>query len=296
TDAPDPFEAPEEAEAPAERPDPASDQAEAPAETEQNEPSEAPADTVESSVLSDLDSAEPGPLKETEADDPSSSEVQEAKDASLGDVRRDELSAELRPDDASGVELERTSTSEPAETQSEARAGVAEHAPFPGDALFDPGMHHGALKERYRAGVEDPRGLFGADDRDKTEREIAKRLAQEGWHVAPREADHASGESNPDAMVRRFPEDEGTVTEFKHLDRGTPTAVKRNILDAGEQVGTHGGGDVVIDGREIGLNEEDAERGYRRAVGQAAAHDQAMPANTYFIFDNNKMKKIEYRK
>ncbi|MFG3430338.1 hypothetical protein [Streptomyces californicus] len=243
----------------------------------------------------DLDSAKPGPLKEPEAEDPSSFEAQEANDTSLRETGRDEPSTELRPDDASGIKPERTSTSEPAETQSETRAGVAEHAPIPGDASFDPGMHHGALKEKYRSGVEDPRRLFDAEDRGKTERQTAERLAQEGWHVAPREADHAGGKSNPDAMVRRYPEDKGTVTEFKNLKSGTPTSIKRNIIEAGDQVGKHGGGDVVIDGRAVGLSEEKAERGYRRAAGQAKSHRQAMPASTYFILGDNEIKKIEYK-
>ncbi|NGO47289.1 hypothetical protein [Streptomyces ureilyticus] len=166
-----------------------------------------------------------------------------------------------------------------------------------GEAGFDPGKHRGALETEFRPGVEDPRGLFDGEDRDDGERKMADRLASEGWHIAPREADHTYYKlKNPDAMVRRDSADEGTVTDFKCLRRNSPNAVKRNVIEGGEQVDYYGGGDVVIDGRDVGLDAATARRGYVKAVGQARQHGQSMPDNSYFILGDNTMLKIEYER
>jgi hypothetical protein len=53
--------------------------------------------------------------------------------------------------------------------------------------------------------------------------------------------------------------------------------VKNEIMTAAEQLEQYGGGDLVLDGRAIGLDQALAEKGLKRALGQARAHDSALP-------------------
>jgi len=101
--------------------------------------------------------------------------------------------------------------------------------------------------------------------------------------------DNVDGLTNPDSVVRRTPDDPGTITELKTLDSGSSSAVKDNIIDAGRQVEPHGGGDAVIDGRAAGLTEEEARRGFGRAVGQARVHGQTMPDRVHIILGDGRM-------
>ena len=126
---------------------------------------------------------------------------------------------------------------------------------------FDPAFHRGALGVEFTPGVHDPQGTF-----EPKELDVAKRLEKEGWRVDARLADHGSGDKNPDSMVRRSPADRGVEVEFKTLRSGNADAIKRNILDASKQIPP--GGEVVIDGRHVGLEEAAALRAFRRAVGQ----------------------------
>jgi hypothetical protein len=143
--------------------------------------------------------------------------------------------------------------------------------PRPGDADFDPAFHPGAMGEHYQPGVFDPANEFT----DK-ERAIADRLAEDGEMVNQRPTDHgASGQRNPDTMVRTGPGDPGRITEFKTLESDSNSAIQRNILQSGEQAG--GDGAVVIDGRQVGLTRDVAVRGYQRAVGNSLAHGKTMP-------------------
>ncbi len=146
-----------------------------------------------------------------------------------------------------------------------------ETPPGPGDNGFDPGEHHGELGKAFSPGCHDPEGRF-----DDKERRIADRLTDDGASVHPRlRDDTVQNKQNPDSMVRASPEDPGTVTEFKTLQSADSAAVQRNILKAGKQVEPYGGGDAVIDGRDVQLTADAAQRGYARAVGQA--RDKGMP-------------------
>ncbi|MEV6490821.1 hypothetical protein AB0M20_19715 [Actinoplanes sp. NPDC051633] len=158
--------------------------------------------------------------------------------------------------------------------------------PRPGDQDFDPGKHRGELHDAFRAGVHDPDRLFNV-----TEHRIADRLAEDGASVHPRERDDTvPGKKNPDAMVRNSPDDVGTITEFKTLKSADSSAVRRNILDAAEQVDQYGGGNVVIDGRGVNLTDESAGRGYARAVGQAKQMDLPMPERVEIIMGDGSIK------
>jgi len=155
--------------------------------------------------------------------------------------------------------------------------GIPPHHPYPsprhGDTGFDPGEHRGALGNEFHPGCHDPGDLF-----NRQERRIADRLVTEGASVHPRRRDDTvERKKNPDAMVRTGPDDAGTVTEFKHLDEPGTATLRRAIVNAGRQVAPYGGGDAVIDARDVELTAVDARRGYARAVGQAKAHGQTMP-------------------
>jgi hypothetical protein len=118
------------------------------------------------------------------------------------------------------------------------------------------------------------------------EHAIAERLALDGKMVHARERiDDVQGLKNPDAMVRSGPDDPGSVTEFKTLKAASSGAVRRNILEAGEQTSDL----AVLDGRSVGLTEEDARRGYARAVGQARMHGQDVPKTVRVVTGNGRI-------
>ncbi|WP_433005908.1 hypothetical protein [Kribbella sp. CA-294648] len=127
---------------------------------------------------------------------------------------------------------------------------------------FDPAFEPRVLGDDFAPGVHDPLNKFLASEQD-----TAERLAAEGWRVDGRLEDHtAQHKKNPDSMVRKHRADRGTVVEFKTPTSGAANAIKRNINDASEQVLP--AGEVVIDGRKVGLTEGDALRAFRRACGQ----------------------------
>jgi len=191
--------------------------------------------------------------------------------------RSDELKALL----ATGKPGTRTGEPGPASAAPEGKNAA-------GAAGFDAGTERRALGGDFRSGVDDAAGLF----MDK-ERAIADVLAAEGRMVHPRRrADDVSGLSNPDAMVRTGPDDPGVVTEFKTPESASSGSVRANILAAGGQVGKHGGGDVVIDGRPSGLTEEIARQGYARAAGQARQHGSAMPEHVRVILADGTMLEL----
>lgn len=99
------------------------------------------------------------------------------------------------------------------------------------------------------------------------ERAIGDRLAEEGWRVDARRPDHTVDNlKNPECMLRKDGTDEGLIAEYKTLESDSNNAVKRNINAASEQVPADG--EVVIDGRAVGLTEENAARAWKRAVLQ----------------------------
>lgn len=142
-----------------------------------------------------------------------------------------------------------------------------------------PNVYFGPLGKDFTPGVVDPDELFSPK-----ERAIGDYFADRGVHVEPVKPVHDENKlTNPDSVFRWSPEDRGTLTEMKTLESADSTAVRRDILDAGQQLDQHGGGAVVIDGRNVGLTEADARRGYARAVGQAAQQQKPLPHTVYVI-------------
>ncbi|MFG1909947.1 hypothetical protein [Kribbella sp. NPDC048928] len=130
-------------------------------------------------------------------------------------------------------------------------------------AGFDPAFHHQGLGRDFAPGVHDPDGALIYD-----EPAVAERLEQEGWRVDARPEDQrVQGTRNPDAMVRKDPSDVGRITEFKTLGSSSPAAAKRAINHGSGQVPPVDG-EVVVDGRNVGLTEQAARAAYRGARAQ----------------------------
>lgn len=137
-------------------------------------------------------------------------------------------------------------------------------------ADFDPAFDARPLDVDFEPGVYGPDETF-----EPHELLIAERLAEEGWRVDVRPADHSrQHHKNPDLMVRRSASSRGVVVEFKTPTSLKNSAVKRNMNRGSGQSGTDG--EVVIDGRWIGLSEEDAERAFRRASSQPGSRVASM--------------------
>ncbi|MEU4242405.1 WXG100 family type VII secretion target [Actinoplanes sp. NPDC026619] len=137
-----------------------------------------------------------------------------------------------------------------------------------GEPGFDPGNHKSPLGSDFKAGVEDPEGRLLSH-----EKPIAEYLADKGEMVHARTPDDSPDVKNPDVMVRKGPDDPGTVTEFKSMLKQTEdpsNALKDDILEAADQVDQKGGGGVVVDGRPIGLTDEQAQAAYDRILGREA--------------------------
>jgi hypothetical protein len=127
---------------------------------------------------------------------------------------------------------------------------------------FDPALDLRPLGPDFTPGVHDPLNRF-----QSKEREIADRLEREGWRIDARPEDHTvQNVSSPDATVRKRAAEAGVVVEFKTPEGSAARTVKRNIVTASGQVFPHG--EVVIDGRNIGLTDEVADRAFRMARGQ----------------------------
>ncbi|ADB33624.1 hypothetical protein Kfla_4606 [Kribbella flavida DSM 17836] len=148
---------------------------------------------------------------------------------------------------------------------------------------FDPAFEPRAFGDDFRPGVHDPQNSFLAK-----ELAVAKRLEQEGWRIDARVPDHGSGEKNPDTMVRRSGADAGVKIEFKTLRSGSSEAVKRNVLDGSEQVLPDG--ELVIDGRDVGLAEAVVDRSMR-AFGQPG---RTVAAVVHFILADGRL--VTYKK
>jgi hypothetical protein len=150
-----------------------------------------------------------------------------------------------------------------------------------GETEFDPAFEPRALGVDFAPGVHDPSKSFLPKEVD-----VAERLELEGWRIDARPEDHGSGETNPDAMVRKDAADRGTVVEFKTLDSRANVAVRRNVNNAADQAD-----EAVIDGRKVDLGFDDALRGFRRACGQEG---KTVPSVVHFILGDGRL--ITYEK
>lgn len=142
-------------------------------------------------------------------------------------------------------------------------------------AALDPASR-GALGPLFRAGVHETPATPLAPH----QRPVAHLLASEGESVHPR-----SGALGPGALVRADPADPGRLTQLARPEAATTAAVEDEILEAGGRLARHGGGDLVLDGRAVGLRVDTAGDGLSRAVERASAQGLALPTSIRFVFD-----------
>ncbi|HEY3561575.1 MAG TPA: hypothetical protein VGL05_29120 [Kribbella sp.] len=151
---------------------------------------------------------------------------------------------------------------------------------------FDPAFHHKALGDEWAPGVHDPEGKFF-----EKERATADRLEEEGWRVDARPQDDSKQNmKNPESMVRKGPDDEGLITEFKRLDSGSESAIKRNVKKAAGQV-PEADGEAVLDGRKVGLTQDVVDKAYASLVRLG----DRVPAKLYVILGDGRMITYERR-
>lgn len=148
--------------------------------------------------------------------------------------------------------------------------------------MKDPAFDKGALGDRFAAGV------FGAElFEHEHERDTADHLAaQGGWNVHVRRPVLTDDVKNPDVMVRTDRVDPGRVTEFKRLNSDSLNAVRKRLWESAGQVNQWGGGDVVIDGRGVGVSEDLARRRVHEAVAEARRKGKALPSHIHVILGN----------
>jgi hypothetical protein len=142
----------------------------------------------------------------------------------------------------------------------------------------------GPLGKDFKPGLFNPTGRALTKD----EQVGADLLVAEGKHVQALPEDHTvQRRKSVDFLVRERPDDPGVISELKTLHSPSSSAVQRNILEAGGQLDQYkdryGPGRAIIDGRGIGLTAGEADRGFRRAVGQAREHGQPMPPSIRII-------------
>lgn len=137
-------------------------------------------------------------------------------------------------------------------------------------AALDP-TNWGEQGARFRVGVhEGPGATFLPHERPG-----AEWLADRGKSVHAKWKVLADDVKNPDALVRHGRDDPGTYTELKAPTAATSMAVQRSISDGEKQLRPWSGGDVLVDGRGVGLTRETAEAGLERAIGSAVSRRQA---------------------
>jgi uncharacterized membrane protein YphA (DoxX/SURF4 family) len=142
----------------------------------------------------------------------------------------------------------------------------------------------GPLGKDFKPGLSNPTGR----QLTKDEQAGADLLTAEGKHVQVLPEDHTvQRRKSVDFLVREGRDDPGVISELKTLRSPSSSAVQRNILEAGGQLDQYkdryGPGRAVIDGRGVGLTADDADRGFRRAVGQARDHGQPLPPSIRII-------------
>jgi hypothetical protein len=109
-------------------------------------------------------------------------------------------------------------------------------------------------------------GLGIVDERARAflpkERRIASLLAEAGAAVVAVHDGYGAQGRKPDALV------DDTYTEFKSLDPGASNKTIRSALKDAKGQAAH----AVIDARDSGLSQDEAERGMRRFLGTPYGH------------------------
>ncbi|GLZ51285.1 WXG100 family type VII secretion target [Actinomycetospora sp. NBRC 106378] len=139
-------------------------------------------------------------------------------------------------------------------------------------AALDPASR-GALGPLFRPGVHESPGAAFPPEQAHT----AQLLGSEGRSVHAR--------TDGAALVRIGAGDRGSVTRLTVPEVSSASAVEAAVLEGSGRLARQGGGDLVVDGRMIALDVDEAGKGLLAAVLRAKAEGLELPSSIRFVFD-----------
>ena len=141
-------------------------------------------------------------------------------------------------------------------------------------AALDPATR-GSLGPLFRAGVhETPAASFAPHQLPG-----ARLLEDQGFSV------HARTDTG--ALVRTDPADRGRIVEITEPEVATAEGVEAAVLEASGRLARQGRGELLVDGRAIGLDVEVGGAGLVAAVLRARAEGLELPSSVQFVFDGD---------
>ncbi|MCD2186686.1 WXG100-like domain-containing protein [Actinomycetospora soli] len=139
-------------------------------------------------------------------------------------------------------------------------------------AALDPASR-GALGPLFRPGVHESPGATFSPEQVPT----ARLLESEGMSV------HARADAG--ALVRADAGDRGRFVELTVPEVSSASSVEAAVLEGSGRLARQGGGDLVVDGRMIALDVDEAGKGLLAAVLRAKAEKLELPTSIRFVFD-----------
>lgn len=139
-------------------------------------------------------------------------------------------------------------------------------------AALDPSSR-GALGPLFRPGVHESPGAAFSPEQAHT----AQLLGSEGRSVHAR--------TDGAALVRIGAGDRGSFTQLTVPEVSSASAVEAAVLESSGRLARQGGGDLVVDGRMIALDVDEAGKGLLAAVLRAKAEGLELPTSIRFVFE-----------
>ncbi len=139
-------------------------------------------------------------------------------------------------------------------------------------AALDPSSR-GALGPLFRPGVHESPGAAFSPEQVPT----ARLLESEGMSV------HARADAG--ALLRAHPGDRGRFVELTVPEVSSAESVEAAVLEGSGRLARQGGGDLVVDGRMIALDVDEAGKGLLAAVLRAKDEGLELPTSIRFVFD-----------
>ncbi len=139
-------------------------------------------------------------------------------------------------------------------------------------AALDPSSR-GALGPLFRPGVHESPGAAFSPEQVPT----ARLLESEGLSV------HARTDAG--ALVRADAGDRGRFVELTVPEVSSASSVEAAVLEGSGRLARQGGGELVVDGRMIALDVDEAGKGLLAAVLRAKAEGLELPTSIRFVFD-----------
>ncbi|WP_444876339.1 WXG100-like domain-containing protein [Actinomycetospora aurantiaca] len=139
-------------------------------------------------------------------------------------------------------------------------------------AALDPSSR-GALGPLFRPGVHESPGASFSVEQAPT----ARLLESEGMSV------HARPGSG--ALMRTDAADRGLFLEMAAPEASSAAAVEAAVLESSGRLARQGGGHLVVDGRAVALDTDEAGKGLLDAVLRAQAEGLELPRSIRFVFE-----------